>query len=198
MNFRILTSLAPVFVFLGLERLGLPPAVTISGGFLTSTIVYWMNRRDRLIGTLTLFGFLVVAVSAVVGIVSSSEKAYLAAGPISDLLLVPLYVGSIVLRQPLVGGIARELVPAIAWRLPVNAPVFIWLSWTWAAYNLLQGAVRWYMLQTLSVIEFSIWSRVIGIPISGALFLTSGYLIYRASRRHAREHRLEAEPLPAS
>lgn len=182
MNLRILLSGLPILVFLVLSRAA-PPWVSISGGFAVSTLVLLYTRRHRLIGVLTLFGFSVVAMSAVVGLIWSSEKAYLASGPASDFLFVPVYFASIVMRQPLVGGIARELIPAVAGRLHPGASVFVRLSIAWAAYELVHGLVRWWMLANLSVGEYIVWSRLIGWPVSAVMLSVTALVIYRAARR---------------
>jgi hypothetical protein len=184
MNFRLFMSVIPVAVFLGLDRLGAPAVLAIGFGFAASTAVFFWNRKDRLIGALTLFGFVVVAISAMAGIIWSNEKAYLAAGPLTDFLFIPMYLGSIALRQPLVGGIARELVPGVAGKLPVNAPVFVGLSFAWAAYDLAHGVLRAYLLNELSVGEYVVWSRLISWPFSAALLGLTVWLIVRAAGRH--------------
>ncbi len=182
MNLRVLLSLLPVAVFFGLSRVA-PPWVSISGGFAASTIVFATNRRDRLIGSLTAFGFVVVAISAAIGIVWSSEKAYLASGPIAEFLFVPLFGISIAIRRPLVGGIAQELFPKIASRLAKDAPVFIWLSVAWGIFDFFLGLTRALMLSDLSVGEYIIWSRVVTWPFSVALLGATAYFIYREARR---------------
>lgn len=184
MNFRILMSIIPVALFLALNRLGAPAVLAIGLGFAASAIVFFWNRKDHLIGALTLFGFVVVALSAIVGIIWENEKAYLAAGPLTDFLFIPMYVGSILLKQPLIGGIARELAPAIAGKLPVNAPVFVGLSFAWAGYDLAHGILRTYLLSELSVGQYIVWSRLISWPFSAALLGFTIWLIVRAADRH--------------
>ena len=192
MNFRIFMSIIPVALFLGLNRLGAPAVLAIGLGFAASTAVFFWNRKDRLIGALTLFGFVVVTVSAVVGIIWDSEKAYLAAGPLTDFLFIPMYLVSIWLRQPLVGGMARELVPGIAGKIPVNAPVFTWLSVAWAAFDLAHGILRAYLLAELSVGQYIIWSRLLSWPFSASLLGLTVWLIVRAAGQHeAQPARLE-------
>jgi hypothetical protein len=192
-NLRIATSIIPVIVFYALTRVA-PAWLSISGGFAAATVVFWYNRRVRLISWLTVFGFAVIAVGAVIGIIWNNEKAYLAAGPAQDFLFVPVYLGSIVIRKPLIGGIARELVPAIARRIPTDARVFVYLSLAWAAYDLVHGAIRFYMLQELSVGEYLIWSRIAFWPAGAALVATTAILIMRESRRIAHER---GEPAPS-
>jgi hypothetical protein len=184
-NFRILASGIPIAVFFVLTRIA-APWLAITGGFAASTIVFSLNRRDRLIGQLTLFAFGCVGVSALVGLIWGSEKAYLASGPLSDFLFVPWYLGSVYAGRPLVGGIAQELVPAIALKVPREAPVFAWLSVAWAGFDILHGSMRVFLLSHLSVGQYIVWSRVVGWPSTGSLLALSGFLIWRASRHLVR------------
>ncbi len=184
MNLRILMSTAPIVIFFVLNRAGAPAWVAILAGFAASTVVYYLNRKDRLIGALTLFGFVVVTVSSVVGIIWDSEKAYLASGPISDFLFVALYGVSIALRKPLIGGVARELFPHVVGRIPVDAVVFMRLSVAWALYDLVQGVARFYLLGQLSISNYIIWSRVASWPFAAALIGLTAWLIYREAKRH--------------
>ncbi|MGD9935129.1 MAG: hypothetical protein AB7T37_15650 [Dehalococcoidia bacterium] len=183
MNLRILWSGLPVAVFYALSRVA-DPWVAILGGFIASAVVYWFNRRDTLMGMLTLFGFVVVTVSAAIGIISNSEKAYLASGPAADFLFVPLYAVSIFLKKPLIGAIAREMFPKYAGHIPIGAPVFVALSVFWAAHDIVQGVARTYLLQELSVGEYIIWSRVLNWPFTVVMLWTSMYFVMRAAKRY--------------
>ncbi len=199
MNLRITASIIPVAVFYLLTRVA-DPWVAVLGGFVASGVVFFYNRKDRLIGVLTAFGFVVVAVSAVVGIVSNNEKAYLAAGPIGDFLFVLLYLGSIAMGKPIIGGIARELLPKYAGHVPVNAPVFTWLTLAWAGFDLIHGVVRLWMLDWMSVGEYIIWSRLAFWPFSSAMVGITGLLSVREGKRYPLpeaevERRAQLEPV---
>jgi hypothetical protein len=199
MNPRVLLSLLPAAIFWVLWRTT-ETWVAISGGFLASVVVMQHNRSQRLITLLTVFGMAIVACSAVIGIVWDSPKAYLAGGPVGDFLFVPLYLASIAMHRPLVGGISRELFPAIAGRIPLDHRVFVLWSLAWAAMNLVQGLVRSWMLAELSVGEYLVWSRVVFWPVSAVMLLGSGAMIYRESLRHPAGRRHvegEGEPVPA-
>lgn len=198
MNPRILISLLPAAIFWALWRTT-DTWIAILGGFGASLIVLKQNRDQRLIGVLTVFGIVVVGLSGLVGIIWDSPKAYLASGPVSDFLFVPIYLVSIQMGKPLVGGIARELFPAVAGRIPIEHRVFVVWSLAWAAFNLGQGVVRSWMLTELSVGEYLIWSRVAFWPLSTAMLIASGLMIYRESLNHPVRHHGEpdAEPLPA-
>jgi intracellular septation protein A len=181
-NGRVLLSIVPVVVFFGLTRVA-PPWIAITGGFAASAFVFYYSRKDRLIGALAAFGFVVVGTSAVIGLIWESEKAYLASGPVADFLFVPLYLGSILLRKPLIGGIAREMFPRVAATVSIHAPVFAWLSVAWAGYDIFHGFLRIYLLQELSVGQYIIWSRVLSWPFTMVLVGASTYYIMREMRR---------------
>jgi hypothetical protein len=188
-NPRIGLTAIPILVFLLLSRgldswLDVPAWVAILGGFIASGGVFLFNRRDRVMGMLTVFGFVIVALSAIVGIAWDSEKAYLASGPISDFAFVPLYGGCILIGRPLIGLIARELFPAWGQTIPLNDRVFVWLSLAWALYDLAHGLVRIWLLGELSTTEYIFISRIVSWPFSAALLGITVRSIYRASQRH--------------
>ena len=183
MNPRILLTLIPIAVFYGLFRLDAPTWAAIGGGFAASAVVLLTNRKDRLIGGLALFGFVVLGISAVIGVIWGSEKAYLASGPVSDFLFAPLYIVSILIGKPLVGGIARELFPAYVAALPPDHRIYAYLSLAWAAYDVLHGVARVYMLSSFSVGEYLIWSRLASWPVNAALLGVTIWLISREVKR---------------
>ncbi len=192
MNPRLLLSGAPIVVFWVASRL-LDPVPANILGFSAFVLVYVTNRRDGLIGLLTAFGFVIVAVSAVFGIIFESEKAYLASGPVSDFLFIPLHLGSIAVGKPLIGAITRELFPELGQRVPLNHPVFVAFTLVWAVYDVGLGIARTLLLQELSVGEYLVWSRVLGWPASTVLIAITGYFVFReAARSDAR--RMESLP----
>lgn len=195
MNLRIMSSIIPVAVFYLLTRVA-DPWVAVLGGFIASAIVFSYNRRDRLIGVLTAFSFAIVTISAAVGIFSNNEKAYLAAGPIGDFAFVLLFLGSVAVGKPLIGGIARELLPKYAGHVPMNAPVFVWMTLAWAGFDLVHGLVRIWMLQEMSIGEYIIWSRLAFWPFSSALVGLTGFLAVREGQRRPRPDAAEARRLP--
>ena len=183
MNPRVLVSLFPVVVFFGLTRVA-PPWLAIGGGFAVSAGVFYLNRRARVVSAMAAFGFVVLAVSAVVGIFLGSEKAYLASGPVSDFLFVPVFLGSIVVGRPLVRGIAAELFPSWVGGIPSGAPVFAWLSVAWAVYDFFHGVLRVYLLRELSVGEYMIWGRLLSWPVLAVLIGATVWSVYRAAPQH--------------
>lgn len=180
MNPRIFLSIAPVLAFLVLTRVA-DAWVAVSGGFTASAVVFLLAKRDRLIGVLSVFGLAVVAVSAVLGVVWNSERAYLSAGPASDFLFVPLYLASILLRRPLVGSIVHEIFPQRFTVIPADHQVFFRLSFAWAAFDVVHGIVLTALLLKLEVIEYLLWSRVVGWPMTGVMLLISFLAVQWAS-----------------
>ena len=189
-NPRVGLTAIPILVFLLLSRgldwaVDVPSWVAILGGFIASGAVFVLNRKDRVMGVLTIFGFIIVSLSAIIGIAWDSEKAYLASGPVSDFLFVPLYGGSILIGKPLIGLIAKELFPAWAENIPVDARLFSWLSLAWAGYDLWHGLVRVYLLRELSVTQYIFVSRLVSWPFTFALLGITIYTVYRTSQRLA-------------
>lgn len=182
LNFRIFLSIAPVLTFVALTRVADAWAAVL-GGFAVSVVVFFFTRRDRLIGTLSVFGLTVVTISAVLGIIWNSEKAYLASAPASDFLFVPLYLASIRLRRPLVGSIVRELFRHRFAGIPANHCVFVRLSLAWAGFDIVHGVVLTTLLLNLGVFQYIVWSRIVGWPITGAMLLVSYLAIWRTASR---------------
>jgi intracellular septation protein A len=179
---RLLLGLLPAWIFLGVSRFA-PPWAAIGSGFVATLAVYERTDRNRFVGGLAAFALAVVAIASVVGIAWSDEKAYLASGVATDLLFVPAYLVSALIRRPFVGGIAREMVPTIAGVLPLDHAVYRLLTFAWAIYYAAHGLVQWWLLRELSVAQFVIISRVILWPPTGlALLLTAG-VIWRAAKR---------------
>lgn len=180
-NFRILLGGLPVAVFYVLTRFA-PAWVAISGGFLASVFVFRVARTNGLIRLLTAFGLAIVAVSALVGIIWESEKAYLAAGPAADFLWPLLHAASIAVRRPLVGAVAREMVPWLTGSIPANDRLFVGLSAMWGSLDLVRGFVLIWFLQNMSVGEYIVYSRLFNWPINITLLVITVLLIARRAR----------------
>jgi intracellular septation protein A len=181
-RFRLVLSLVPAWLFLAVSRVA-PPWASILVGFGATLFVYLATGHNRLVGTISTFGLAVVAISAAVGIAFESEKSYLAAGWIMDLLFVPMYAVSVVINKPFAGAVARELVPTIAGRIPLDAALYRGLSIFWALYYLAHGLVQAFLLRELSVAQFIIWSRIVLWPPTGLALAVSAALVWRAAKQ---------------
>ncbi len=188
MNTRVISGIFPVAVFFTLSRIA-PAWLSVTGGFIAYAIVFYINRKNRFISGLTAFGFVIVATSAALGIFTDNEKAYLASGPIADFLFIPVHIISAMMRRPIIGGLARELFPAYAGRLPADHRVFMGLSFAFAAHDLCQGIFRVVLLRELSVGEYIVYSRVLFWPVTATLIGLTVFLIYRAARQADEEAR---------
>jgi hypothetical protein len=59
--------------------------------------------------------------------------------------------------------------------------------------NAVQGTSRAFLLQNLSVEQYLLWSRVIGWPLSIAMFAVTYVLIGRAVRQSVQSRAMPAE-----
>ncbi len=149
-NPRVFLTMLPVLVFYGLTKVA-PAEVAIGGGFAAVTVVFLLTRETPLLRLIAIYGYIVTAGSALAGILLTSEKAYLAAGPIGDALILPLYAWTLWRGWPLIGAIGREISPRMVGPLPVNAPIFVRLTVIWAAYEATKALVLTWMLLNLSI-----------------------------------------------
>lgn len=182
---RLVFSLLPAWLFLIVSRFA-PPWAAIGSGFLASLAFYYRTDRNRLLGGLSTLGLSILAIASVIGIVIESEKAYLAAGIVMDLVLAPVFAASGAIHRPLVGGISREMVPTIAGQLPLDHVVYRALSVAWGAYYLFHGLVQLWLLRELSVAQFVILSRAVLWPPTGLALLVTAAIVWRAAVRPGR------------
>ncbi len=185
-NPRVFLSMLPVLVFYGLTKAA-PAEVAIGGGFAAVTVVFLFTRETPLLRLIAIYGYLVTAGSALMGIVFTSEKAYLAAGPVGDALILPFYAWTLWRGWPLIGAIGREISPRMVGNLPVNAPIFVKVTLVWAAYEAIKAIVLTWMLLNLSIGEYLIYGRLFGWPTTAALVFICGTFILREARRHGAE-----------
>ncbi len=182
-NPRVFLTMLPVLIFYGLTKVA-PAEVAIGGGFAAVTVVFAFTRETPLLRLIAIYGYLVTAGSALAGILLTSEKAYLAAGPIGDALILPLYAWTLWRGWPLIGAIGREISPSMVGNLPVNAPIFVRVTLVWAGYEAVKALVLTWMLLNLSIGEYLVYGRLFGWPTTAALVFICGTFILREARRH--------------
>ncbi len=185
-NPRVFLTMLPVLVFYGLTKVA-PPEIAIGGGFAAVTVVFFTTRETPVLRLIAIYGYVITAGSALAGILLTSEKAYLAAGPVGDALILPLYAWTLWRGWPLIGAIGREISPRMVGTLPVNAPIFVKVTLVWAAYEATKALVLTWMLLNLSIGEYLIWGRVFGWPTTAALVFICGIFVLREARRHRAE-----------
>ena len=186
-NPRVFLTMLPVLVFYGLTKVA-PPEIAIGGGFAAVTVVFFLTRETPVLRLIAIYGYVITAGSALAGILLTSEKAYLAAGPVGDALILPLYAWTLWRGWPLIGAIGREISPRMVGTLPVNAPIFVKVTLVWAAYEATKALVLTWMLLNLSIGEYLIWGRVFGWPTTAALVFICGIFVLREARRHRAQH----------
>ncbi len=183
-DWRIFWSLLPLVVFLVLNSFWPEDLwrtqVAIVASFAASTWVFAINRDSGVIRFITVLGFIVVAGSAVVGLVADSAKAFAAQNIYSDFLVAAVCLASVVIGKPLVGAVARESIPALRTLMEPRHRVFVILTLVFMTYNIGTGIFRIFLLGEFSANEYVIVSRVTS-PISLAFFLACYFMIKRAA-----------------
>ncbi len=190
-NPRVFLTMLPVLLFYVLTKVA-PAEIAIAGGFAAVTVVFFLTRETPVLRLIAIFGYVVTAGSALTGILLTSEKAYLAAGPVGDALILPIYAWTLWRGWPLIGAIGREISPRMVGNLPVNAPIFVKVTVVWAAYEATKALVLTWMLLNLSIGEYLVYGRLFGWPTTAALVFICGTFVLREARRQ----RTEQEPPP--
>lgn len=189
----------PVAVFWVANNLG-PSSVAIALSFIAAAVVFMRNRDSGVIRALSLLGFLIVAASAGAGLLLANDKAFAAQNIASDFAFVVISLGSVLVGKPLIGYVARELLPALRPHLLATERVFVILTLLNAFINLVTGVVRFWMLDVMDTNDYVILSRVIGIPTNLAFFGLAYLLIRRRLAEVDREngHGPDDPALPAA
>ena len=192
-NPRLFLTMVPVLAFYALSKVA-SAEVAIVGGFAVFTVVFLLTRTIPLLQFVATYGYAINVGAALVGLALGSEKAYLAAGPVSDLLIIPVYAYSIARGWPLIGALGKEIALIMFSSLPVNAPIFVRLTLAWAVYEAIQVLVLTWMLLNLSIGEYLIWGRIFGAPTTVVMIAVSGTLVIRAAHRAERTNAPAALP----
>lgn len=130
---------------------------------------------------LSILGFVVVAGSAIVGIVTNNDRIFVAQNIAIDVLFAALFAGNVVIGRPIIGLIAREAVPAIQGVMPLTDPVFVRLTLLNAALQIAQASIRLVLLGAVDANTYAIASRVIAMPMTFVFIV----YCYRAIGRRA-------------
>lgn len=173
-------GLLPVAVFLVVNYLG-PAQWAIGLSFLASCFVFVRMRSRGAIQFLSVLGFIIVAGSAVVGLVADSDRAFVAQNIVADFVFAAFFAGSALIRRPLIGAIAREAVPAIRPVMPIDLALFMQLTLLSAALNIVTGVARIFLFQALDANAYTIASRVLGAPLSIGFVIYCYYAVTRTA-----------------
>jgi hypothetical protein len=167
---RALEGAYPALAFLVANSLW-STQLAIAISFVTALVVFVRNRQRGVIGILGGLSFVIVSISAIVGLIWDSGTVFVAQNLIADFVFAGVYAVSIAIGRPLIGVIVREVVPAIKPVLQVNHPVFVQLSLVALAMNGVEGVARLWMIDVLSTNWYVVISRVVFIPVTIGFYL---------------------------
>ncbi len=151
--------------------------------FAVSIAVFYRNRQHGTIRLLGVLGFVIVAASAVIGLISNSGKVYVAQNLVTDFIFAGVFATSVVVGKPLIGSIVREVVPALQPVMDVQYPLFVKLTLVCAAINLGTGIARVFLLAALTDTQYVIASRALGLPLDVAFYFACYVLVQREAIR---------------
>jgi intracellular septation protein A len=181
-DWRVLEGGVPALAFILINSFwDARAAIAIS--FAASVVVFVRNRSSGVIRFLSVMSFCIVAASAAVGLALDSDTAFVAQNLVSDFIIAVVLVASVLIGRPLVGAVARQLVPAIQPVMELNDPVFRTLTLVSAGLNIGTGVVRIFMLDALSTNVYVILSRVVFMPANLLFYILCYVMISRVAIR---------------
>jgi hypothetical protein len=181
-DLRVLAGILPSVAFLVLNSL-MSTQLAIVVSFVVSAGVFFLNPGRGVIRALTVISFTVVLASAVVGLAFDSGKAFVAQNMVGDFLISAIFLGSVLMHRPMIGAIAREMVPAIKPVMALDHAVFVKLTLINVGLNLVSGFARLFLLDALTENQYVIASRVLGFPLGVGFFLYAYREITRVAIR---------------
>ncbi len=179
---NVFQGFAPAVVFLIANQFG-PAQIAIVLSFAAAVVVFARNKTSGVIRLLSTLGFAIIAFSTVLGLALDSDRAFVAQNIFADIVFAALFVSSVLAGRPLIGAIARELVPGIRPVMRVNLPVFVQLSLLNAAINGVSAVARYFMIESMSVNAYVILSRAVFIPVNIAFVVLCYVMIVRTAIR---------------
>ena len=184
-DWRIFWTALPVVVFLILNTFWPEDLwrtqVAIVGSFLASAYVFATNRDSGVIRALVVLGFLIVAGSAAFGLAINSAKAFAAQNIFTDFIMAAISLGSVLVGKPLVGAVARQGVPALRTLMDPKHRVFVYLTLTFMAINIVTGIFRIFLLGEFNATEYVLISRATGLPFSVGFLIACYFSIKRTA-----------------
>jgi intracellular septation protein A len=178
----IFQGLLPVATFLVVNQFG-PAQAAIGASFVVSAIIFVRNRARGVIRLLSVLGFSIVTISAIIGIVADSDRAFAAQNIVADVIFAAIFIASVLIGRPFIGLIARDLVPGIRPVMELRNPIFVQLTLLSAAINVVSAVARAFMIANLSVNTYVIVSRVVFLPVNIAFMVLCYVMITRTAIR---------------
>ncbi len=178
----VFQGFAPAIVFLIANQFG-PVQVAIVLSFAAAVLVFVRNRASGVIRFLSSIGFAIVAFSTALSLALDSDRAFVAQNIFADVVFAAIFAGSVLAHRPLIGAIARELVPGVRPVMRVDLPVFVQLSMLSAGINVVSAVSRYFMIESMSINAYVILSRVVFIPVNIAFIVLCYVAITRTAIR---------------
>lgn len=157
----------------------------IAAAVLFGVAIYLHERRQGRPAAIVRLALALVAIRAIVGIVSGSGSAYLATEIGIDATLATIVLGSLATPRPFASWFAPEVYP-----LPpevrdtrVYRTTIRTITLVWGGYFLTRGLVRLAALLTLSTNNYALVIAVTDAPFLVALLAWSVYYTLRVFRR---------------
>lgn len=166
----VLEAMVPVLVFyVAWRTLGLTAGI-VASTVCSVALAVALLRRGRDAG-LVAVGALFVLIQAAIGLASGSTTVYLAQPVLFSGLWGVAYLGSVLVRRPLVGTFACAWYPFPAWfrESPAFVREFGMQSLVWSAYCFARAGLRLAILLHGGVGAFLAVSFVTGTPVIVAL-----------------------------
>ena len=186
-NLAAVANLLPVVLYV-VVRHAAGTQIGIGVAFLALIVVFALNRRRGVMGGIALLSLIIATGASVAGILLNSDIAFLLRDPIGDFLTAGVILGSLALRRPLLGLVAREVSPRFVGGVDLQCRLFYLLTLLWAGQILATGGVRVFLfLQGLAPDSYIVWSRAASWPAGLAVIVVTGVLLVRAGRRTGSE-----------
>ena len=178
----ILGALVPVLLFYGFHRFGQPLAgalLAVGWSISLLAITYWNSRRIELFPGLAIP---IILIELVGTLITRNPNFYLASAAIEKMLWALLFLGSLILRRPLIQIFAEMLNPGLGSREFLNRskipPQLYRSAWqiltaVWAGVYFLKVIILILSQLYLSMETFLIFRTATGIPVTVLLFFFS-------------------------
>jgi len=178
----ILGALVPVLLYYVFHRFGQPlvgAMLAIGWSISLLAITYWHARRIELFPGLAIP---IILIELIGTLITRNPNFYLASAAIEKILWALLFLGSLVLRRPLIQIFAELLNPGLGSREFLNQskipPKLYQAAWhiltaVWAAVYFLKAFILIFSQLNLSMETFLIFRTATGIPITVLMFVFS-------------------------
>lgn len=173
----------PLAFYVGWKAGGLVAGIALST--FVSLLSFRVEKRAGRPGFITRLSLGIVVAQALIGLVSGSERIYLAQPVLVNAAFGLTFLGSVALRRPLAGAFAGEFYdfPVEVRQSVTFRQVFARISLAWGAYLCLRSVFRLAMLAQSSVEAYLVVNVVTGIPLTALLMSWSVWYAIRFFRR---------------